>query len=296
MTGDNAVCVQRDDRAFLAVTGAETKTFLQGLLSQDVEKATPARATYGALLTPQGKFLHDLFITAIDDGLALEGEADRIDDLWTRLKRYRLRAKIGIEQLEGWAAAVVWGDDPLKLGSDRGAARQIDGATAYVDPRLALLGARVVGPAGAVGEVVSGIPAGDIAAYSALRLQLGVPEGGADIAVDKGFLLESGFDELDGVDWQKGCYVGQELTARTKYRGLVKRRLMPVRIEGSAPAAGDPLEYNGKNAGEMRSAVGDRGLALIRLDALRAAAEADAPLAAGDARLWPEPPEWARLP
>lgn len=295
MTGSHAVAALREDRAFLAVTGAETKTFLQGLLSQDVEKAAEDRAIFGALLTPQGKFLHDLFITAIDDGVALECEADRIEDLATRLKRYRLRAKIGIEPLEGWAAAVVWGDDALDLGEARGGARQIDGATAYVDPRLALLGARVVGPKAMVQAAIADLPTGDLAAYAGLRLRLGVPEGGEDIAVDRGFLLESGFDELDGIDWQKGCYVGQELTARTKYRGLVKRRLMPVRIEGAAPPVGAALEFNGKNAGEMRSAAGDRGLALVRLDAWRAAAEAGAPLAAGDARLWPEPADWARI-
>lgn len=295
MTTSHAVAVLRDDRAFLAVTGVETRTFLQGLLSQDLDKAADDRAIFGALLTPQGKFLHDLFITAIDDGVALECEAGRIDDLATRLKRYRLRAKIGIEPLEGWAAAVVWGDDALGLGNARGAARQMDGATAYVDPRLALLGARVVGPKAMVQAAIADMPTGELAAYAALRLGLGVPEGGEDIAVDRGFLLESGFDELDGIDWQKGCYVGQELTARTKYRGLVKRRLMPVRIEGAAPPVGAPLEFNGKNAGEMRSAVGERGLALVRLDAWRAAAEAGAPLAAGDARLWPEAPDWARI-
>jgi len=295
MNGSNAVAALRDDRAFLAITGAETKTFLQGLLSQDVEKATDERAVFGALLSPQGKFLHDLFITTIANGLALEGEAERIDDLATRLKRYRLRAKIGIEPLVDWAAAVVWGDDALGLGVARGSARQMDGATAYVDPRLALLGARVVGPKTSVQKVIDDLPTGDLAAYVGLRLRLGVPEGGEDIAVDRGFLLESGFDELDGVDWQKGCYVGQELTARTKYRGLVKRRLMPVRIEGAPPSVGAPLEFNGKNAGEMRSATGERGLALVRLDAWRAAAEAGAPLVAGDASLWPEPPEWARI-
>jgi len=285
-------CV-RDDRAFLAITGEEARPFLQGLLSQDVDKIKEDRAGYGALLTPQGKFLHDLFLTALPDGVALECEAGRLDDLATRLKRYRLRAKVGIEALEGWQAAVAWGGTPFGLAGDAGAAEQRDALTVYVDPRLAALGARAVGPADAVAAAVADYVEADLALYQARRLSLGVPEGAADIAVDKGFLLESGFDELNGVDWQKGCYVGQELTARTKYRGLVKRRLMPVRIEGEPPEIGAAIDFEGRNAGEMRSAADGRGLALIRLEAWRAAMAADAPLAAGAARLWPEKPDWA---
>ncbi|MEQ9124308.1 MAG: folate-binding protein [Alphaproteobacteria bacterium] len=289
----------REDRAFLAVTGAEARPFLQGLLSQDVEKIVDGKAGYGALLTPQGKFLHDLFLTASPDGLVLECEAARVDDLALRLKRYRLRAKVTIEPMEGWQAGLAWGGDAFGLaggsGDRRGVAESRDGAVVYLDPRLAALGARVVGPADAVARLLADLPKADLADYAAHRLALGVPEGADDIAVDRGFLLESGFDELNGVDWKKGCYVGQELTARTKYRGLVKRRLMPVRIEGGAPEVGAAIDFEGRNAGEMRSAVGARGLALVRLDAWRKAMETEAPLAAGDARLWPEKPEWARF-
>lgn len=283
----------RDDRAFLAVNGPETRTFLQGLLSQDVEKVSAAHSAYGALLTPQGKFLHDLFLTAHGDGLALECEADRVDDLAMRLKRYRLRARIDVEPLEGWAVAAVWGGDPFGLGDAPGATLRRDGTAIYVDPRLAALGARVAGPKAEAQAASDGFAAADAGAYAAHRLRLGVPEGADDIAVDRGFLLESGFDELNGVDWKKGCYVGQELTARTKYRGLVKRRLMPVRIEGEPPEIGAALAFEGKNAGEMRSHVGGQGLALVRLDAWRGAVAAGLPLTAEAARLWPERPEWA---
>lgn len=286
------VCV-RADRAFVGVTGPDAKPFLQGLLSQDVEKVTETETAFGALLTPQGKFLHDLFLVAYGDGLALECEADRIDDLSQRLRRYRLRAKIQIDRLEGWTAAVVWDGDPFGLGDEPGLTERRGDVLAYVDPRLGALGSRAVGPAAAVAAAVADCAPADLKEYAAHRLNLGVPEGSGDIAVDRGFLLESGFDELNGVDWRKGCYVGQELTARTKYRGLVKRRLMPVRIDGDTPEIGAGIDYDGRNAGEMRSSVGSRGLALVRLDAWRAAAEAGAPLAAGATRLWPEKPEWA---
>ena len=109
--------------------------------------------------------------------------------------------------------------------------------------------------------------AGDGCRYDALRLSLGVPDGSRDLPVEKALLLESGFDELHGVDWDKGCYMGQELTARTKYRGLVKRRLFPVRVDGPLPAPGTAIQRNGQEVGEIRSGSGDRALAMLRLDA-----------------------------
>jgi folate-binding protein YgfZ len=287
--------VVRRDRAFVSVTGPEARDFLQGLLSQDVERVRNGHAAYGALLTPQGKFLHDLFLTEHGDGVLLECEADRADDLALRLKRYKLRAKVDLEILEGWATGLVWGGDPFELGDTPGASAERDGATLYVDPRLAALGIRVVGPELAVVDFLSDLPVTDQEAFARHRLQYGVPEGQTDIVVDRGFLLENGFDELNGVDWQKGCYVGQELTARTKYRGLVKRRLLPVRIEGAPPPPGEALDFEGKNAGEMRGAVGDLGLALVRLDAWRAAEEAGAAITAGETKLWPHKPDWARF-
>ena len=131
---------------------------------------------------------------------------------------------------------------------------------------------------------------GSPADYDRLRLSLGVPDGSRDLPVEKAILLENGFDELNAIDWNKGCYMGQELTARTRYRGLVRKRLMPVAIAGEAPAPGTPLMLGDKEAGEMRSALGDVGLAMVRLEALGQGA-----LAAGAARLSPRKPDWAKF-
>ena len=137
-----------------------------------------------------------------------------------------------------------------------------------------------------------GLPEAPLADYEALRLSLGVPDGSRDLPVEKALLLESGFDELHGVDWQKGCYMGQELTARTKYRALIRKRLFPVRVEGPLPPPGATVHQGGEEVGELRSGAGDRALALLRLDAVRSGT----PLSAGDARLVAEIPSWMRLP
>ncbi len=290
------LCAVLDDRGVLEVTGADRCEFLQGLVSNDVAKATPDHALYAALLTAQGKYLHDFFIVALGDALYLDGEAARLADLKRRLGLYKLRAKVSLgEASDRYTVAAAFGDgalDALGLPPERGAATRFADGVAYVDPRLAELGARLLLPrsAGVAPLAERGFRISDAAAYDRLRLTLGVPDGSRDLAVDKSILLESGFDELNGVDWQKGCYVGQELTARTKYRGLVKKRLFPVRIEGPAPMPDSVLALDGKEAGEMRSACDGIGLALLRLEAV---AE-NRSFSAGAASLAVLRPEWIR--
>jgi len=285
-------------RRLLRISGEDRQDFLQGLVSTDVAKATPDRAIWSALLTAQGKFLHDFFIVEHDGAYLLDAEAERIDDLKRRLSLYRLRARVAIEVVEGWAVAIVWGDDALKalgLPDEAGAAMPFGGGVAFADPRLAGAGARLYLPDAAALDA-AGFTPGDPAAYDRLRISLGLPDGSRDMQVEKAILLENGFDELHGVDWKKGCYVGQELTARTKYRGLIKKRLLPVGIAGPLPAPGAIIEVEGKEAGEMRSAVDGPdfsvGLALLRLEAL----ESGVPLTVGETVLTPLMPDWVALP
>jgi folate-binding protein YgfZ len=284
-------------RGVLALSGPEVRPFLQGVVSNDVTKVGPDRAVYAALLTPQGKFLHDLFIAELDGELLLDCEAERRDDLMRRLRMYKLRAKVEIaDRTESMVVAALIGAAAVAaigLPAEPGAAMRFAGGTVYTDPRLAAAGARAILPRddGIARLEEAGFAAVPMADYDRLRLGLGLPDGSRDMVVDKAILLESGFDELHGVDWQKGCFVGQELTARTKYRGLVKKRLVPVEIDGPAPVPGTPILLAGKERGEMRSAVGGLGLALLRLDALAAAGEA--PFTAGEAKLTPRKPDWA---
>src|SRR5438477_1919837 len=285
-----------DGRGILAVSGPDRLIFLQGLVSNDVEKVMPDRAVYAALLTAQGKYLHDFVMAASGEAIWLDAEAARLADLKRRLSIYRLRAKVVIDEMPDLAVAAVFGDGvcaALNLPEQPGAARPFAEGVALVDPRLAALGARVMLPRAEIGNVLAeaGLAETDFAAYDRHRLALGVPDGSRDLVIEKSILLESGFDELNGVDWQKGCYIGQELTARTKYRGLIKKRLFPVRIDGPAPPPGTIINGDGKEAGEMRSSRDGLGLALLRLEAV---AEGG-PFSSGSTVISPVRPNWIRI-
>jgi folate-binding protein YgfZ len=271
-------------RSVIAVGGPDRVEFLQGLISNDTTKVGPGQAIWAALLTPQGRFLNDMFV--VEDGsgtFLMETERERAPALARKLKMYTLRSKVTVEDRSAaMEVAVVFGPDSDKI-------LPVAGATAFVDPRLPELGVRVLAPVGQTAALL-GLTEAPLADYEAMRLRLGVPDGSRDLPVEKALLLESGFDELHGVDWKKGCYMGQELTARTKYRGLIKRRLFPVRIEGPLPASGAPVHRDGKEVGEIRSGQGDRALAMLRIDA------ADGALTADGATLFPERPAWMQIP
>ena len=289
------------DRGLLAVGGGDRLAFLQGLISNDIHKAGPARAIYAALLTPQGKVVHDFFVLAEPGGarLLLDCERGRIADLERRLTAYRLRAEVAFEDVsDAYDVAALIGagaQETAGLASEAGAARALGGGVAYIDPRLAAAGARAALPAGGATALLVdlGFAAADAAAYDRWRLGLGLPDGSRDILVEKSFPLECGFDELNGVDYEKGCYIGQELTARIHHRGKVRKRLVPVRIEGRPPAPGVPLMLGENTAGEMRSAREGRGIALLRLDRIDEAVREDSAFTAGVARITAETPAWA---
>jgi folate-binding protein YgfZ len=285
-----------DDRGILAVSGPDRCPFLQGLVSNDVDKVSPTAACYAALLTAQGKYLHDFIMVEAGESIWLDAEAARLNDLKRRLSMYRLRAKVSLDERSDLAVAAIFGAGEaaiLGLPSKSGAVGPLGSGVAFVDPRLALLGARAILRRENARAVLAdaGIAETGFDIYDRLRLSLGVPDGSRDLVLEKSILLESSFDELNGVDWQKGCYIGQELTARTKYRGLVKKRLMPVRIEGPAPPPGAAVTADGREIGEMRSSRGGLGLALLRIEPVREGKM----LAAGESILVPVRPAWMRM-
>lgn len=287
-------------RGVLRLSGPDVRSFLQGVISNDVEKATEEQAIWAAFLTPQGKYLHDFFLVAKGDDLLLEGERARLSDLVKRLKIYKLRAKAEIEgPLEDVVVAVVHGESSLEalgLPPRPGAAKAIDGGVVFVDPRLAEAGARLLMPANEMDSICErlGLASGDEATYEQRRIALGLPDGSRDMQVDKAILLECGFDELGGVDWDKGCYMGQELTARTKYRGLIKKRLLPLTFEGEAPAPGAKVMIGEKEIGDLRSTAGNLGIALVRLEHVTGGESSS--LNIDGVTAYPKMPSWLQLP
>lgn len=288
------------ERGVLEIAGEDRVAFLQGLVSNDVTKASPERAIYAALLTAQGRYLFDFFIVAQGEALYLDTEAARIGDLKRRLGLYKLRSKVSIADASArFVVAVAFGTDAasaLHSPDLPGAAQSFGGGVAYVDPRLASLSLRFVLPraTGTTALEAAGFAPADEAAYDRLRLAQGVADGSRDLPIEKALLLEAGFDELNGIDWHKGCYMGQELTARTKYRALIKKRLLPVAVDGPLPSPGTLVTLDGAEAGEIHSGRDGRALALLRLEAV-AAAQNGAQLIAGAARVTPEKPGWAKF-
>lgn len=263
--------VHLKDRAVIALEGGEARDFLQGLITNDLGRLAPQTGLYAALLTPQGKILFDFLVTEGDGAVLLDCPADRAEALAKRLTMYRLRAKIGIAirpQLTVYAGLT---------------GRPAERAVTFPDPRLAMLGPRSIGAAAEMPDFLEGP-----ATYHAERLALGVPEG-ADFGSDKIFALDAGLDELHGVAFDKGCYVGQELTARMKHRGTARKRILSVKADGLLPPAGTAITSATLEVGEIISTYGSQGFALVRLDRLD---EAKASLTAGSIAVTLTRPPW----
>jgi tRNA-modifying protein YgfZ len=235
-------------RALVAVGGDDWRSFLQGLLTQDVETLAPGEARFGALLTPQGRLLYDLFIVGREGGCWLDCAAERRAALIQRLSIYRLRAKVTIAP-DGAPVLAAWGEAPIGDGW-------------IADPRLPALGWRGYGVSAAANAAE--------ADHERHRLALGVP-GPADWGEDASYPLEADFDLLHAIDFKKGCFVGQETTSRMKRRGTIKSRMLPIEFEGDAPAPGAEILAGALRAGEVLSGVEGRAMALVRLDRIEGA-------------------------
>jgi folate-binding protein YgfZ len=249
-------------RAVLRIEGPDARDWLQDLVTNDVRRLAPDRAVYAALLTAQGKYLFDFFLTDAGDGAVLvDVAADRAAALAQRLGLYRLRRAVTIAPTD-LAVALVWGAAPA--------------APALADPRDPALGWRLYGPDPAA--LLTGVAPATPADYDALRVACAVPESGVELVPDDSYILEMGFDRLNGVDFRKGCYVGQEVTARMRHKTELRKGLVRVRVAGDAPAPGAPLlAADGKPAGALFTVAGGEGLAHLRFD------RAEGPLTAGAA-------------
>ncbi len=297
---DGATYVPLADRGVIGVAGEDNRRFLQGLISNDVNKVQADRAIYATLLTPQGKFLHDFFIVEWNGMLLLDCEGERAGDLLRRLGLYKLRAKIMLSDMSASLRVMALfgpaAGERLGLPAEPGRAKTFANGVVFCDPRLVALGFRAILSAESTVQAFdqAGFQTAPAGAYEHLRLSQGVPDGSRDLPVEKAFLLEHNIDELNGIDFNKGCYVGQELTARTKHRGLVRKRLFRVAVDGPLPAPGTPILMGTTEVGEMRSGLDHMAIALIRTEAVDALGN-EGPLRAGEAKLTPMKPEWAKF-
>src|SRR6185312_12411327 len=225
---------------------------------------------HAGLLSPQGKILFDFFVVAADGGYLIDVAAEKAGELVKRLLFYRLRAQVDIGEEPSRAVAATWSGPP----------RLSEGAIAYPDPRLPELGLRAILPAGAsIADL--GCTQAEDADYDALRIKLCVPEGGLDFAFGEAFPHEALFDQLNGVDFAKGCYVGQEVVSRMEHRGTARRRVVPVEGAAPLPAPGSTIEAGGVPIGSLGSVSGASGLALVRLDRAEEAFVKGNPLVVG---------------
>jgi folate-binding protein YgfZ len=299
------------ERAVLAVEGAEVRDFLHSLLTCDLLPLETGEAAYGALLTPQGKILFDLFAVATERGFLLDGAASAADDLLKRLMMYRLRRKIEIARRPELAIAAIWddcqssarsresgnpgsaGEPPDLLGPRlRGDERvwDLEDAIVFRDPRAEGLGYRAIAPLATLQTAANTDPGH----YHAHRVRLGIPDSDRDIGTGALFPHEADLDQLHGVSFTKGCFVGQEVVSRMEHRGTARSRIVPVRFAAAVPS-GTEIAAGGRSLGTVLSTADGRGLALMRLDRAEAALSNGDALMAGETPVAIEKPAWARF-
>jgi len=279
------------DRGVVKVAGDDARKFLNGLLTADMEGVAPDRARYAALLTPQGKIIVDCIVAELppEDGAGLFLDCPRAlaPTLVERLNFYKLRAKVIAEDLsETLGVVAIWDGEGTT-----------DYGLVYADPRSARLGVRIMLPPHLADKAAAELGAAlvDAAIYEAHRVALGIPRGGLDFIYGDAFPHEADMDQLGGVDFDKGCYIGQEVVSRMEHRGTARSRVVPVAYEAFAPEAGVPVLAGERQVGTMGSSAGGRGLAMLRLDRVADALAADQALIAGGVAIRPVKPDWARF-
>lgn len=282
-----------EDRTVLRVSGADRVDFLQGIVSNDVAKAGRDRGVWAAFVTPQGKYLHDFFLAADGESILLDCERARADDLRKRLRRYTLRSDARVEAAGDLTVALASAAPTPADPAPADGAPASGVAACFPDPRHREAGFRLIGTRIAVERALesAGLAPGDPLEWDRRRLALGLPDGSRDLEIERSTLAEGNADLLGAIDWDKGCWMGQEVTARMHYRGLAKRRLAPMRVDGPTPAPGAAVERDGRPMGECRSSAGDLVMVLARTEAI---GEAEPGLRSGDARLRPAPPDWLK--
>lgn len=252
------------DRAVLRLTGKDCVKLLQGILTRDITKLSDSQALYALMLTPQGKFLYDFFLVKDGDAILLDIDAGKKADIQKKLALYKLRSDVTITETEMTVHALC-GDEALKLldSTAPGTAVNIPGGHRYIDPRTTGMFVRQLGR-----EIPAGFPEGTLTDYDRIRIHHCVPDTRNDLVPEKFFPLFFRMDELNAIDFDKGCYVGQEVTTRSKHRGNIRRSIYTVHGKAPMPEPGTTITAEGKAVGELLSSFGDTAIALLEKEAL----------------------------
>ncbi len=279
------------DRGVVKVAGEDARNFLNGLITTDVDKLAPGLGRFGALLTPQGKIIADFLITEASPGhgggFLIDCPKPLVDTLATKLKFYKLRAKVTVEKLDDLGVLAAWGGTP---------AAQPD--LTFADPRDAQLGIRILVPLDLSEKLATLIGAEpvDADAYEAHRIATGVPRGGVDFMYSDAFPHETNMDRLAGVDFDKGCYVGQEVVSRMQHRGTARTRSVKLLLDDYSPEIGVSILAGDKQVGTMGSSAQGKGIALVRIDRVADALDAGQALTAGGLGVKLADPDVVRIP
>lgn len=268
--------VHLSDRALITVNGQDAEHFLQNLITTDLGALGAHEARPSALLTPQGKILFDFLISRAADGFVIESRAEIADDLVKRLTIYKLRAKVEISKPDKQVVAVSWGDESDASLSD----------SPLSDTRFPESVIRHYGTMPAAN--------GDETAWTAFRTANGIAESGSDFDLSDVFPHDVLYDQNGGVGLKKGCFVGQEVVSRMQHRGTARRRVMIARAEGGFPEAGTDVTVNGRSVGKLGSSATGTGIAIMRIDRVKDALDANDEILASDTRLTLSIPSWAR--
>ena len=266
--------IKLDDRIIIEIIGTDTKDFLQPLITNNIDLVSSKKSIYAALLSPQGKYIFDFFIfeNSINGHLSIDCAKNRCAELLEKLNIYKLRYKINFNINNNISIFSIYGTDyselelNLKEVSLEGSTEKINNNIIIVDPRNKKLGLRIYSDLSSPIEGFNKIPDGEKSDLDYIRIELSVPNPDLDLEIEKSFLIENNFEFINAIDFKKGCYVGQENTARQKYRGTAKKKLFLIRIIGDDIINGTKIYYNERVVGTMRSSCKDIGLATIRTD------------------------------